>query len=94
MAAGVPLSMVPVLKYERTSRDSQRELFGAATAQEALRSASQYNICYLYLGRPDSGGDPSLKRCWPRPRLCSRGVFSPDVVIHRVGHAVMLETRE
>lgn len=95
MAAGIPISMVPVLKYERTSRDIQRNLFGAATAHDAFVTASRYNIRYLYLGRPERRRWPELEAMLAKaPHLYARVFASQDVVIFRVGRAVVLETRE
>lgn len=93
MAGGVPISMVPVSKYERVSRDIQRNLFGADTALDAFMTASRYNIRYLYLGRQE-------RRRWPgfeamlagAPHLYARMFSTPDAAIYRVGRPVMLET--
>lgn len=92
MAGGVPISMVPVSKYEQVSLDIQRNLFGADTALDAFRTASRYNIRYLYLGRQE-------RRRWPRfeamvlgaPHLYARVFSTSDAAIYLVGRPLMLE---
>jgi hypothetical protein len=95
MAGGVPISMVPVAKYEKLSHDIQRRIFLAPTAERAFIGASQYNIRYLYLGRQERHRHPQFEQMLrDAPHLFARVFVNHDVTIFRVGRGVRLPEAE
>jgi hypothetical protein len=69
MAAGLPLSMIPLREYEAaTSR--VMEVFRAESADEASRIATEIGIEYLVIGPPERDRHPGLEtRLDARPDL-------------------------
>jgi hypothetical protein len=89
MAGGLPISMVPGGLYEQVSQDVHRNLFGAATPEQAFRTAARHRIRYVYVGRPE-------RLRWPEFETMLRGsrhlfaamIVNGDAAVYRVGHAV------
>jgi hypothetical protein len=69
MAAGLPLSMVPLSRYEAGSR-RVREVYAAPDAQESHGLARRLSIDYLVVGPPERAAYPELEaRLDARPDL-------------------------
>ena len=69
MAAGLPISMVPLEKYETASREV-KTVFTAETGQEAHKRAVELGIDYLFIGQPEREANPQLmERLGQRPDL-------------------------
>jgi hypothetical protein len=60
MAAGLPISMVPLEKYEAASRLVQA-VFVAASAAMAHDRAVAQGIDYLYIGHPERQANPHVE---------------------------------
>lgn len=94
MAAGVPISMVPVTKYEALSYEIQDKVFRQFTPEDVVSGANTYNIRYLYLGRQE-------RRRWPHmdemlrgaPHLFARVFANDGAIIYRVGRGVAVSPR-
>ena len=69
MAAGLPISMVPLEKYEKASQEV-KTVFTAGTGQAAHQRAVELGIDYLFVGRPEREANPQLEdRLGQRPDL-------------------------
>ena len=69
MAAGLPISMVPLEKYETASREV-KTVFTADSGQAAHQRAVELGIDYLFVGRPEREANPQLEdRLGQRPDL-------------------------
>ncbi len=69
MAAGLPISMVPLEKYETASREV-KTVFTADSAQTAHQRAVELGIDYLFVGRPEREANPQIEdRLGQRPDL-------------------------
>ena len=69
MAAGLPISMVPLEKYEKASQEV-KTVFTAGTGQAAHQRAVELGIDYLFVGQPEREANPQLEdRLGQRPDL-------------------------
>ena len=69
MAGGLPISMVPLEKYEAASREVQT-VFTADSALAAHQRASQLGIDYVFVGPPERQANPHFEaRIGQRPDL-------------------------
>ena len=69
MAAGLPISMVPLKPYEEASA-RVREVYTASNAQHAYELAARLRIDYLVIGPPEAAAYPDLRtRLDERPEL-------------------------
>jgi hypothetical protein len=69
MAAGLPISMVPLEKYEKASQDV-KTVFTADSGQAAHKRALELGIDYLFIGQPEREANPQLvDRLGQRPDL-------------------------
>jgi hypothetical protein len=59
MAAGLPISMVPLEKYEAASKEV-KTVFTAETALTAHQRATTLGIDYLWIGQPERQANPHL----------------------------------
>jgi hypothetical protein len=60
MAAGLPISMIPLAKYEKASEDI-RTLYRSSSAEQAYRLSVQHCIDYLVIGQPEREAYPHLQ---------------------------------
>jgi hypothetical protein len=60
MAGGLPISMVPLIKYQRVSRQIG-EMFAAASADGIYDGAATHRIDYLFVGGPERAAHPQLE---------------------------------
>jgi hypothetical protein len=74
MAAGLPISMVPIDKYLAASA-RVRELYQATDAQAAHRLAHDLGVEYLVVGPPERQAYPTLERTLDRGPEHFRPVF-------------------
>ena len=69
MAGGLPISMVPLEKYETASREV-KTVFTAENGQAAHKHAVDLGIDYLFVGQPEREANPHLlDRLGQRPDL-------------------------
>ena len=69
MAGGLPISMVPLEKYETASREV-KTVFTAESGQAAHKRAVEAGIDYLFVGQPEREANPQLMdRLGQRPDL-------------------------
>jgi hypothetical protein len=69
MAAGLPISMVPLEKYENASREV-KTVFTADSGEAAHKRAVEMGIDYLFIGQPEREANPQLvHRLGQRPDL-------------------------
>ena len=59
MSAGMPISMIPIKKYQEAS-EHVRQVFAAPTAGEAYADASRLKLQYLYVGPRERKAYPQL----------------------------------
>ncbi len=79
MAAGLPISMIPLAPYEHASQRI-REIYGATDAAQANNVAQHLLIDYLVIGPPERAQYPQLEsRLNAEPTLFRR-VFHNDTV--------------
>jgi len=79
MAAGLPISMVPLRDYRRASR-KVRSIFATLDPQEGYTTAAGLGIDYLWIGAPERQAFPELEqRLLTRPDLF-RPIFSAGTV--------------
>jgi hypothetical protein len=60
MAAGLPLSMIPLAKYEKANEEIRR-LYLSSSADEAHEAAVRHCIDYLVIGPPERNKYPQLE---------------------------------
>lgn len=60
MSAGLPISMIPLAKYEKAS-EQIRGLYQSTTAQHAYELATRHCIDYLVIGEPERVAYPRLQ---------------------------------
>jgi uncharacterized membrane protein len=60
MASGLPLSMIPLAKYEKANEEIRR-LYLSSTADEAHEAAVRHCIDYLVIGPPERNKYPQLE---------------------------------
>jgi hypothetical protein len=60
MASGLPLSMIPLAKYEKTNEDIRR-LYQSTNADDAYSAAVRHCIDYLVIGPPERAKYPQLE---------------------------------
>jgi len=60
MSAGLPISMVPLAKYEKAS-EQIRVLYQSTTGQQAYERAASHCIDYLVIGEPERVAYPGLQ---------------------------------
>ena len=84
MAAGLPISLLPLPEYtERSER--VRALFSSAAAQESASQARRLRIDYLYVDPLDTAAYPEGTRKFDEhPSLFERVYANPSVRIYRV----------
>ena len=84
MAAGLPISMVPLAKYERAS-ERIREIYRAADASDAVLKAGRERIDYLVIGAPERRAYPRFPQTIEsRPDLFVRVFGNGDLSIYRI----------
>jgi hypothetical protein len=72
MAGGLPISMIPLVKYERASEEI-RTLYQSTSAEQAYARSVSHCIDYLVIGEPERSAYPHLQ-----PLVdASRGMFIP-----------------
>jgi hypothetical protein len=90
MAAGLPISMVPLTRYERASAAIQ-DLFRSDTPELAFTRAVDLGVDYIFLGHPERHTYPQFEWTLLRAPLLFPRVFQStdgEVVIHQVGQAL------
>ena len=84
MAAGLPIGMVPVEKYETASLEV-KTVFTSAEPVVAHQRAVEYGIDYLFVGRPEREANPQLEeRLAQRPDLFQPAFRNNTVSIYFV----------
>jgi uncharacterized membrane protein len=84
MAAGLPISMVPLAKYEQASARI-REIYRTADANEAYSKAGRERIDYLVIGAPERRAYPAFPQTIEsRPDLFVRVFGNGDLSIYRL----------
>jgi len=72
MSAGLPISMIPLAKYEKASEDI-RTLYRSTSAAQAYELSVRHCIDYLVIGQPERAAYPQLQ-----PLIdASTGLFAP-----------------
>jgi hypothetical protein len=74
MAAGLPISMVPLRKYQEASV-RVRDIYTAEDAATAARLAAELGIDYLVVAPPERGAFPHLPALWDAHSEWFRPVF-------------------
>ncbi len=95
MAAGLPISMVPLTQYQRASA-TIREVFQSDTAEVAFERAVHGGIDFLYLGGAERHAYPALERTLERAPVLFPLVYrSPrsEVLIYQVGQVTRPRAR-
>lgn len=72
MAAGIPISMIPLRKYIARSTVLHHELFGAEDIGRAYKTAVDYGIDYVLVGPPERRANPGCEDRFDR----ARGMFT------------------
>ncbi len=84
MAAGLPISMVPLDKYEAASA-RVRSVYTSSDARDAYRAAVELRIEYLVVGPPEREAYPTLERTLDqRPELFRRVFKNGSMAIYFV----------
>ncbi|HEX2445762.1 MAG TPA: hypothetical protein VHJ77_17590 [Vicinamibacterales bacterium] len=84
MAAGLPISMVPLAKYERAS-ERIREIYRATEPGDAYLMAGRERIDYLVIGPPERRSYPAFQpTIESRPDLFVRVFGNGDLSIYRI----------
>lgn len=79
MAGGIPISMIPLIKYQRISRRIA-EVFAAPAPESLYEGAASHRIDYLWVGTPERETHPELEETLEsRPDLFRR-VFQQGTV--------------
>ena len=60
MASGLPLSMIPLAKYEKANEEIRR-LYQSTSADDAYAEATRHCIDYLVIGPPERNKYPQLE---------------------------------
>jgi hypothetical protein len=60
MAAGLPIGMIPLAKYEKAS-ETIRRIYQAETAQDAHTQASAACVDYVVIGAPERQAYPAIQ---------------------------------
>lgn len=82
MAAGLPISMVPLDKYEAASA-RVRDLYTSSDARDAYRAAVELRIEYVVVGLPEREAYPSFERTLDqRPELFRRVFKNGSMTIY------------
>jgi len=82
MAAGLPISMVPLDKYEAVSA-RVRDVYTSSDARDAYRAAVELRIEYLVVGPPEREAYPSFERTLDqRPELFRRVFKNGSMTIY------------
>ena len=85
MAAGLPISMIPLRPYQETSEHVRLGIFQAADAAEAHRTAQFLGIDYLLVGRPErTAYRPATTRMSERPDLFAQVFRNDAIAIYQV----------
>ena len=72
MSAGLPISMIPLAKYEKASEDI-RTLYRSTSAAQAYELSVRHCVDYLVIGEPERAAYPHLQ-----PLIdASTGLFAP-----------------
>jgi hypothetical protein len=84
LAVGLPISMVPLRKYQNGVQQAAW-VFDTRSAATAHSLATRFGIQYLYLGPPERRAHPGTQACFD----CAPQLFEPvfrnrDVTIYRV----------
>jgi hypothetical protein len=88
MAGGLPISMVPLTKYQRVSR-SLSEMFAASTPDAIYAAAAAHRIDYLFVGPPERSAYPALEEHLDaRPDLFRRVFHEGRIAIYFVERAL------
>jgi hypothetical protein len=84
MAAGLPISMVPLAKYERAS-ERIREIYRAVDPGDAYLKAGRERIDYLVVGAPERRAYPAFQQTIElRPDLFVRVFGNGDLSVYRI----------
>jgi hypothetical protein len=84
MSAGLPISMVPLDKYEAASA-RVREVYTSSDARDAYRAAVELRIEYVVVGPPERHAYPSFERLIDeRPELFRRVFKNGSMTIYFV----------
>jgi hypothetical protein len=84
MAAGLPISMVPLEKYETASREVQA-VFIADSALTAYQRATALGIDYVFVGQPEREANPQFEeRLGQRPDLFQPAFRNNTITIYFV----------
>lgn len=93
MAAGVPLSMVPLRKY-LIGAQRIHWLYHVESATSAYQLANRYGIDYLVVGAPERRANPGVEQRWDAQPLRFVPVFHNDALsIYAVQHPLGLAGR-
>jgi hypothetical protein len=84
MAAGMPISMIPIRKYQEASARVER-VFRAADAEQAYRMATDLKLEYVYIGPEEDRVYPGLRDRLDAAPLRFRPVFrNNSVAVYKV----------
>jgi hypothetical protein len=84
MAAGLPISLLPLPEYQERS-DQVKTIFSTARAAEASDIAHRLHIDYLYVDETDTAAYPEGTRKFDQqPALFERAFANPTVRVYRV----------
>jgi hypothetical protein len=94
MAAGLPISMVPLEKYEAASQQL-KTVFIAETAMTAHQRALAEGVDYLYIGQPEREANPKFEDLIKeRPDLFQPVFRNSTISIYFVERAAADQPRE
>ncbi|MGE0043379.1 MAG: hypothetical protein AB7H88_01280 [Vicinamibacterales bacterium] len=84
MGVGLPISMVPLRKYEEGSRRA-RWMFESADVADVVRVASRNGIDYLFIGPPERAAHPGVEARFDQvPGLLRLVYRNPSISIYEV----------
>lgn len=86
MAAGLPISMVPLRKYQ-VAAHRIHWLFDVDSADSAYELAERFKIDYLVVGPPERHAHPGIEQRWNgAPELLAPAFHNDTLTIYEVRH--------
>lgn len=82
MAAGLPISMIPVAGYERATQRVVR-LFASATALDAAIECRRFQIDYVFIGPPERARHPGIESVLDAPGVFDKVLQNDTVTLYR-----------
>lgn len=87
MAAGLPISMIPLAGYQAAT-DRVGALFGLTTAADVAFACRKYQVDFLYLGPPEQARHPHLRGMLDAaPEFFEKVFERPTVVVYHLRDA-------